>query len=118
MASAPNTRQEGSRRLHILLGVTGSVAAVKAPEIACRFIEEFDGDDYCCEVKVLLSAGGLNFWEKSAEYDNKSWKKLQEQYLGEQKPRIQIICTLRKLYSSLLPAFLPHSKPISIFLPF
>lgn len=62
------------RRPRVLLGVTGSVAAVKAPEVAVRLVKECNN----ATVKVLLSAGGLNFWNKAANYDPKSWKQLQE----------------------------------------
>jgi phosphopantothenoylcysteine decarboxylase len=58
---------------HVLLGVTGSVAAVKAPEIACRLIEECGA-----HVKVVLSEGGRNFWEKAHEYDAIHWQRLQD----------------------------------------
>ena len=57
------------RRPRILLGVTGSVAAVKAPEIAVRLSREVKAD-----VRVLLSRGGRNFWDKSGDYNEKFWK--------------------------------------------
>ena len=56
----------------VLLGVTGSVAAVKAPEIAVRLVTECNA-----QVKVLLSAGGSNFWEKAKDYDSSSRESLQ-----------------------------------------
>lgn len=81
----------------ILLGVTGSVAAVKAPEIACRLLDELGAaasrsNSCCCccdgncaaQVKVLLTAGGRNFWEKAAEYDPIYWNKLQGYLLQQQ----------------------------------
>lgn len=57
----------------ILLGVTGSVAAVKAPEIAVRLVLELDA-----QVRVLLSAGGSNFWNKAKDYDKKHWDLFQQ----------------------------------------
>jgi hypothetical protein len=64
-----DNRPEGPR---VLLGVTGSVAAVKAPEIAVRLVTECNA-----HVKVMLSSGGKNFWDKAVEYDNVHWEKLQ-----------------------------------------
>mmetsp|Transcript_4445 Transcript_4445/g.11677 ORF Transcript_4445/g.11677 Transcript_4445/m.11677 type:complete len:167 (-) Transcript_4445:1741-2241(-) len=54
-------------RPHVLLGVTGSVAAVKCPEIAVRLVKECR-----CHVRVLLTEGGANFWQKARSY-NESW---------------------------------------------
>ena len=59
------------RRPNILVGVTGSVAAIKAPELAVRLVEELDAN-----VKVLLSKGGENFWSKAADYNPIHWKRL------------------------------------------
>jgi len=53
--------------MHILLGITGSVAAVKGPEIAVQLAKHH-------EVKVLLTRGGENFWHKAAEYDEKHFQ--------------------------------------------
>ena len=64
------------RHPRVLLGVTGSVAAVKAPELACRLIEECDA-----HVKIVLSEGGRNFWEKAHEYDAIHWQRLQDYLL-------------------------------------
>lgn len=55
----------------ILLGVTGSVAAVKAPEIAVRLVHEMDA-----QVRILLTQGGLNFWNKAQNYNNKIWNEM------------------------------------------
>jgi hypothetical protein len=73
MANAAET-SSSAPRLRVLLGVTGSVAAVKAPEIAVRLVKDCKAD-----VKVLLSAGGQNFWNKAQQYDPVSWKRLQEE---------------------------------------
>lgn len=54
------------RRPRILLGVTGSVAAVKGPELACSLARDAD-------VCVLVTRGGQNFMSKAKEYDAKSW---------------------------------------------
>ena len=61
------------RRPRILLGVTGSVAAVKAPELALKLVNELNA-----QVKVLLTQGGDNFWHKTRDYDPKNWQILQE----------------------------------------
>ena len=70
---AEQKKNNGRRSPRVLLGVTGSVAAVKAPEIACRLVDECGA-----HVKVLLSEGGRNFWEKAFEYDPVYWNRLQE----------------------------------------
>ena len=57
-----------------MLGVTGSVAAVKAPEIAVRLRKECHAD-----VKILLTRGGENFWAKAAVYDPRYWSLLAEE---------------------------------------
>jgi phosphopantothenoylcysteine synthetase/decarboxylase len=91
------------QRPQILLGVTGSVAAVKAPEIAVRLVREFNA-----HVRVLLSAGGSNFWEKAEEYDKENWDLCQDYITGVQTSDsaesstkgapIQLYCTyLRRL---------------------
>mmetsp|Transcript_7246 Transcript_7246/g.15701 ORF Transcript_7246/g.15701 Transcript_7246/m.15701 type:complete len:251 (-) Transcript_7246:440-1192(-) len=64
------TTKTATSRPNILLGVTGSVAAVKSPEIALRLREDLNAD-----VRVLLTAGGANFWEKAAEYNGgRCWR--------------------------------------------
>ena len=61
------------RRARILFGVTGSVAAVKAPEIAVRLSRELKAD-----VRVLLSRGGRNFWDKAGDYNANFWSIVQQ----------------------------------------
>mmetsp|Transcript_1659 Transcript_1659/g.3957 ORF Transcript_1659/g.3957 Transcript_1659/m.3957 type:complete len:244 (-) Transcript_1659:83-814(-) len=56
------------RRPRILLGATGSVAAVKVPELACTLARDLNAD-----VCVLLTRGGENFVSKAETYDSKSW---------------------------------------------
>jgi hypothetical protein len=57
----------------ILLGVTGSVAAIKAPEVVVQLVTQCNA-----EVKVVLSRGGKTFWDKAADYDPVSWERLCE----------------------------------------
>lgn len=61
------------RRPRVLLGVTGSVAAVKSPELAVRLTRDLNAD-----VRVLLTAGGSNFWTKAQAYDQIHWNELQK----------------------------------------
>lgn len=64
--------------MKILLAVTGSVAAIKSPEIAVRLVRELNAT-----VQVLLTVGGKNFWEKSIGYDEQHWESfIQEQEKG------------------------------------
>ena len=65
MSSVPDRR----RRPRILLGVTGSVAAVKGPQLAVRLASACGAD-----VRVLLTRGGESFWSKAGEYDAGSWE--------------------------------------------
>ena len=58
-------------RTKILLGVTGSVAAVKAPEIAVRLVEDSAG----YAVKVVLTQGGRHFWDQSKNYKPEIWER-------------------------------------------
>lgn len=71
---------------HILLGVTGSVAAVKAPELVIELIEKLK-----VHVKVLLTQGGKNFWTKAAQYDPDSWKKLNHLLQTLPSEQLQVI---------------------------
>jgi len=80
------TTTSTSRNPRILLGVTGSVAAVKAPEIACRLVQECDA-----HVKILLSEGGRNFWEKAHEYNAEYWNQLQELLKSKDTDTLQVI---------------------------
>ena len=103
----PERQQLSIRKApRVLLGVTGSVAAVKAPEIAVRLVTEFQA-----EVKVLLSSGGKNFWDKAVDYDRKYWEELNELLASDNEEadskgnggRIQVHCkwTLQCRYYSL-----------------
>jgi phosphopantothenoylcysteine synthetase/decarboxylase len=64
------------KRPRVLLAVTGSVAAIKGPELAIRIAEEFHAD-----VKILLTRGGQNFWDKAEAYNPHYWRKMQEMLL-------------------------------------
>jgi Phosphopantothenoylcysteine synthetase/decarboxylase len=58
------------RKKRILLGITGSVAAIKGPDLALKLSKEL-GDAH---VAILLSQGGENFWYKAKEYDPQTWQ--------------------------------------------
>jgi len=77
------------RQYNILLGVTGSVAAVKAPEIALSLYRDLSARRKALDIRVriLLSAGGKNFWQKAKEYNETVWKDLQH-YLQDGSIRI------------------------------
>jgi hypothetical protein len=57
----------------ILLGITGSVAAIKGPELALSLAQELNA-----EVIVLLTRAGMNFWNKAEEYNGLIWKDYQD----------------------------------------
>ncbi|GAX19908.1 phosphopantothenoylcysteine decarboxylase [Fistulifera solaris] len=89
--------ERSPRRPRILLGVTGSVAAVKAPEIAIRLVRELNA-----HVRVLLSAGGSNFWKKAEEYHKEYWDLCQDFINGAQpsdSPNTSIKEALIQLYA-------------------
>jgi len=74
--------------MKILLGVTGSVAVVKTPEIAVQLVTRLGA-----QVKILLTAGGRNFWDKAQEYNPTAWNELQTKMQESQPdgfPRIQV----------------------------
>jgi len=52
-----------------LLGISGSVAAIKGPELAIQLTKELDA-----HVVILLTRGGENFWCKAQEYNPKIWE--------------------------------------------
>jgi hypothetical protein len=58
-------------RPNIILAVTGSVAAIKGPEIAVKLVKRLDAN-----VRVLLTRGGSNFWEKAVGYDEIEWAEM------------------------------------------
>lgn len=63
------------RRPRILLGITGSVAAVKGPKIALRLANELKAD-----VKVILTRTVEEYFWKDGRavqlYDDDSWREL------------------------------------------
>jgi phosphopantothenoylcysteine synthetase/decarboxylase len=79
--------------IHILLGVTGSVAAVKAPEIAVHLIQSLP----IAQVKVLLTRGGSSFWKPAQEYAPEIWNTFESLQTVDTTndpsvPRIQVHC--------------------------
>ncbi len=63
-----------NRRKRVLLGISGSVAAVKGPELALQLSRELDdGSGVGADVAILLTHGGENFWQKSRDYNAKFW---------------------------------------------
>jgi phosphopantothenoylcysteine synthetase/decarboxylase len=60
------------RRPRVLLGITGSVAAVKGPELALRLAR-----DSRMDVRILLTRGGQNFWDKAVDYNKNIWDDLE-----------------------------------------
>ena len=60
------------RRPRILLGITGSVASIKGPELALSLARELDA-----QVVVLLTLAGMNFWSKAKDYNALIWEDFQ-----------------------------------------
>jgi len=68
------TKEENprTRRPRIVLGVTGSVAAVKSPQIAA-LLSDF------AEVKIVLTSCGTHFWRQAPVYrGGEGWRAFQE----------------------------------------
>lgn len=86
----PNPRR--SRRPRILFAVTGSVAAVKGPEIAVRLVTECN-----CDVRILLTRGGENFWNKAEAYDTHYWDYHLEILKGAPE-NLSVVCKLALCY--------------------
>jgi 3-polyprenyl-4-hydroxybenzoate decarboxylase len=62
---------DSSIKTKILLGITGSVAAIKGPELALALSTQLNG-----HVVVLLTQGGEHFWNKAENYNPKAWNQL------------------------------------------
>lgn len=62
-----------NHRPKVLIGVTGSVAAIKGPELAVRLATDLNAN-----VRILLTHGGANFWTKSGAYNEKAWNEMTE----------------------------------------
>lgn len=58
--------KSATKRPNILLGISGSVAAVKGPELALS-LSEF------ANVKVVLTKHGKRFWDLAATYDKNTF---------------------------------------------
>lgn len=67
------TMNDSSTKTKILLGITGSVAAVKGPELALALSSQIDA-----HVVVLLTQGGEHFWNKAEHYNPNAWKDFHE----------------------------------------
>lgn len=78
----------------IILGITGSVAAIKGPELALRLSKELDA-----HILILLTNGGQNFWDKAQSYNPEAWNlfsQLAEPFdpllnFTQEKSKLQII---------------------------
>jgi hypothetical protein len=103
-----NEKADTSTCPRILLGVTGSVAAIKAPEVVVQLVTQCNA-----EVKVVLSRGGKTFWDKAADYDPVSWgilcEMLQQVDVNEYGNRVveihgtlhSFVCQFRNVSKSL-----------------
>ena len=94
-ASSNSNSTTSDNKTHVILGVTGSVAAVKAPEIALRLVVEQG-----LAVKIVLTQGGRHFWEQSRNYNGEIWNKFEaclEQESKKEDPWLTVIgeCELR-----------------------
>jgi hypothetical protein len=89
----PSHHHRRRRRPRILLGVTGSVAAIKAPELAVQIVSDYKNYYYCekeqekgddtnevggCDLQIVLTKSGEYFWDRAAEYNPQAWKKFQQ----------------------------------------
>ena len=67
----------------ILLGITGSVAAIKGPELALSLAKELNA-----QVIVLLTRAGMNFWIKAKEYNRLIWQEYQDFQRKEKEEQV------------------------------
>ncbi len=58
-----------NKPLQILLGITGSVASVKGPELALELAKSLHA-----RVIVVMTVGGTNFWYKAKDYNKSKWE--------------------------------------------
>jgi phosphopantothenoylcysteine synthetase/decarboxylase len=72
--SSPGTNRRP--RPNIILAITGSVAAIKGPELAVKLV------NFGANVRVLLTKGGHNFWTKAEAYNQVQWEKMHEMMQG------------------------------------
>jgi phosphopantothenoylcysteine synthetase/decarboxylase len=79
MSSSSTSTTTTTKKKKILLAITGSVAAIKGPEIVIRLIEEFNKVNIDVSIRVVLTRGGEHFWNKSKEYNEMYWNSLQQQ---------------------------------------
>ncbi len=72
MTEGSNSMATPGRRPHIILGITGSIAAVKGPRLALRLANELNA-----HVKVVLTRTVEHFfWQEGRAvpaYDRESW---------------------------------------------
>jgi len=74
--SQPPHSHSSKRKPRILLGVTGSVATVKIPQLALCLIEQLHVD-----VRIVLTHGAQYFWNSSVKtYDPISWERLMNKW--------------------------------------
>lgn len=74
------------KKRRIILGITGSVAGLKGPELALLLSKHCDA-----HVVVLLTRGGENFWLKSQYYNEQSWDEfhsMQHDHVGSEPDNV------------------------------
>jgi phosphopantothenoylcysteine decarboxylase len=62
--------EDTGRRPRIILGVTGSVACVKVPEIVCLL------RSLNAEVKLVLTGNSRHFMDRANEYNSTAWSEM------------------------------------------
>lgn len=73
--------KRNARTSNILLAVTGSVAGIKGPELAVKIHQDCNAN-----VRVLLTRGGANFWDKAKGYSEHYWDAMIKLSSGENPP--------------------------------
>ena len=65
--------RDNGRKPRIMIGVTGSVATVKIPELTVKLCKQLNAD-----VRLVLTHGAQYFWDHAAEqYAPLYWQELQ-----------------------------------------
>jgi phosphopantothenoylcysteine decarboxylase len=71
LTNEPSTRAKKLKKYKCLLGVSGSVAAVKLPELALMLAKDY-------EILIVCTKAAKFFLEKSKEYNEQAWNEFME----------------------------------------
>lgn len=88
------------RRSKVLLGVTGSVAAVKGPQLVTQIVRQLN-----CDVQLILTHAGETFWNQAKEYNAEAWDAFRQLNDAEPAADKASLVDLHGMFSSPEPTF-------------